>query len=352
MNKLEINQTHFALDISMRWYTPVAYFLVFFCLMWNGFLINWYGIGLSTGNMPSMFFLFPLIHVAVGIGLTYYTICLFVNTTHISADERELHVQHSPLPWPRGNKTIATRDLSQLYVKELVGNKGKRSYSLLAQIKNGEDIKLISGINTPAETLLRLEQTVESYLGIIDQAVPGEFNSGKQNAPINAPTSIGTGYSGKIGIEKADLGHFVTYERRTFEVTHVTTYQWNNGHTDRLLQLAAANGQQALVYIEQNKGLFQTYLEIEFNQAQQTALDFSNSPTPQGLSYDDIHFEQYSHHIGQTHLVGKSRALSTEQWIYQSSSQERLRIIDNEGMQSVFFGQKEIPAAFGEVLSP
>jgi hypothetical protein len=358
MNRLEINQSHFALDISLRWMSPGAYFLVFFCLFWDGFLVVWYSIALSSGETSAEFILFPLLHVAVGIGLTYYTICLFVNSTHISADERNLSVQHGPLPWPRGNKEIATRDISQLYVKESVSDKGQRSYSLLARTQTGEDVKLISGIMVAAEKLLMLEETIENYLGIIDQRVTGEFLSEQKNNPsltrnpATAPTAS-PGYGEKRGIEKADLGHFVTYERHTFEVTHVTTYHWNNGDIDRMLQLAAANGQQTLVYIAQNKGLFQTFLEIEFNRAQQAALKFSHSPTPHALNYDGIRFEQFSHQIGQAYLPRKATGLSAEQWIYQSSKgEERLRIVDNEGMQSVFFGQKEIPAAFGEVLAP
>src|SRR5690349_11378767 len=58
------------LSVSWRWFTPAAFFLVFFCVAWDGFLVFWYGMAAKQGA-PLVFFLFPLIHVSVGVGISY-----------------------------------------------------------------------------------------------------------------------------------------------------------------------------------------------------------------------------------------------------------------------------------------
>src|SRR5690606_5247899 len=84
---LRVGQGGGGLVFTRRWFQPVFLFLAFFCLMWDGFLVVWYGIAfatLGTAKGPGlMMFVFPLIHVAVGVGLTYYTICGFFNRTEV-----------------------------------------------------------------------------------------------------------------------------------------------------------------------------------------------------------------------------------------------------------------------------
>src|SRR5262245_10612501 len=64
--------------ITRRWFTWAAVILTFFCVFWVGFLIFWYSMALRPG-MPVMMVLFPLIHVTVGVVLTYFTIAFYIN---------------------------------------------------------------------------------------------------------------------------------------------------------------------------------------------------------------------------------------------------------------------------------
>ena len=111
---LAVDEWGSELTIVRRWFTPALFFLVFFCCIWDGFLIVWYSIALSSmpGDMAWLALLFPLLHVAVGVGLTYYTICGFVNRTTVHVASGELRVSHRPLPWP-GARRIAVLDLDR-----------------------------------------------------------------------------------------------------------------------------------------------------------------------------------------------------------------------------------------------
>jgi hypothetical protein len=116
-NKLHVIEDQQGLSIQFAWFSPTAIFLAFFCLVWFGFLTFWYTMAGATGA-PLLFFIFPLIHVAVGLGLGYYTLCLFFNKTYIDIHDHHLWVHHTPIPWWKGNVNIAVQDIEQVYVKE------------------------------------------------------------------------------------------------------------------------------------------------------------------------------------------------------------------------------------------
>ncbi len=162
------------LRITRRWFSPVAYFLVFFCLFWDGFLVVWYAIAFLA-NGPLIMKIFPILHVAVGLGLTYFTAALFLNRTVIHVGDRAYQITHAPLPW-WGQRAGNVDDIDQVYVVEaLRSNKGSisRTYSVLARMQGGAKDTFVSGLDDFDQALF-IEQEIERYLGIEDRPVPGE----------------------------------------------------------------------------------------------------------------------------------------------------------------------------------
>ncbi|MCO4771904.1 MAG: hypothetical protein KDA24_17870 [Deltaproteobacteria bacterium] len=164
------------LRVRWRWFRPVAFFLVFFCVAWDGFLITWYSMGLASGDqMPLIFFLFPLAHVAVGVGLTYWTAALFLNRSTVTVTRDELRVSHGPLPWfpsPR----ISVGELEQLYVERKVSHRKNGTtvtFKVMAVTRSHTGRKLIGGLEELRQALY-LEQEIEQVLGIRDRPVAGE----------------------------------------------------------------------------------------------------------------------------------------------------------------------------------
>lgn len=164
------------LTIRKRWYKPFLFLMAFFCVVWNGFLVAWYTIALGTGA-PWIVKLFPLIHVAVGVGLTYATVCGFVNNTVIRVAGMTLSVRHGPLPW-FGNRTLGTSELKQLYCTRTL-RRNRRSvserYALNAVLAQGQKVELL-GHDLDEEQALFLEQRIEDHLGIRDERVPGQID--------------------------------------------------------------------------------------------------------------------------------------------------------------------------------
>ncbi len=170
------------LTLSWSWYSHALWFLLVFCIFWDSFLVMWYGILLSgsfamkgAGWFILLPALFPLIHVAVGVGLTYAVLAGFLNRTTVRVTQGELTVRHGPVPfW--GNQTISVFEVSQLYVTECVTNGRRRqsiTYDVNAIRSDGTKVKLIGGLQE-LDRALFLEQKLEEHLKIEDERVAGE----------------------------------------------------------------------------------------------------------------------------------------------------------------------------------
>lgn len=164
----------YGLTLQYRWFSAKFIFMALFCLFWDGFLVVWYAMALGSGNLVMT--VFPILHVLAGIGITYWTIAGFVNSTTVMIDGSRLRVSHHPLPWGR---TVELRrfEVKQLFCEEKV-SRGKNgpsyTYNLSALLQTGERRKLVSGLDTP-EIPLYLEQHAEEWLEIRDESVAGEL---------------------------------------------------------------------------------------------------------------------------------------------------------------------------------
>ena len=171
--KFRLEKDGGGIRISWRWFTPAAVFLAFFAVVWNGFLIAFFGMAAASGA-PGVFFLFPLIHVAVGVGIGYFALASFLNTTTVSVGGGTVAVRHGPLPW-FGNRVLTGREVDQLFCAQKVSH-GKHGVSVThevnAVLKAGKRLTLLKGLQL--DQALFVEQRLERQLGIKDRAVGGE----------------------------------------------------------------------------------------------------------------------------------------------------------------------------------
>lgn len=180
---IEVDDRGSDLRLSRRWFTPMALFLVFFCAAWDAFLVFWYGMALTQKEVPWLMVVFPIGHLAVGVGLSYFTLCLFLNRTVVSIAGGLLTVRHGPLPWP-GNRELPVDDLEQLYCEEVISrgkNGTSRTWKVHALDRRGAQVTLLSGLDDRTQARF-IEQTVEEWLEIEDRPVEGEDAEGRRAA--------------------------------------------------------------------------------------------------------------------------------------------------------------------------
>jgi hypothetical protein len=164
------------LTIVRRWFHWSAIVLAAFAALWIGLLAFFYAM-ISRSGAPAFVFLFPLLHVGVGVVLAYFAAALFLNRTVVEVGDGRLRVRHGPLPWRRA-PTLAVSEVSQVFVREDrhkdSDGGSQRTYSVHVVSKDGGRTKLL-GTVIDAEHALFVEQRIERHLGIADRAVPGEL---------------------------------------------------------------------------------------------------------------------------------------------------------------------------------
>lgn len=172
------------LTISFKWFKPVYYFTLLFSIVWCGFLLFWYSMAfgaLFSGENEGIWImlLFPLLHVAVGVYLAYYTLCGFLNKTFIEVNSHSLTVRYEPLPW-FGARHLMRASVKQLYtIQHVQSSKNGRTitYRVQAITTENKSITLVRDLDT-AQHAQFIERKIEQYLGIENQAVEGEYQGG------------------------------------------------------------------------------------------------------------------------------------------------------------------------------
>lgn len=161
------------LIIRWRWFEWSAslLFVGFFTVFWNGFLVFWYAIALSNlGQGGLCMAVFPVLHVATGIGLAYWLIARLVNVTQVSVTPTHLTVAHGPLWWP-SPEPVPVRSIDQLFVIQEDGS--PVTYSVAARRPNRTQLVLFGVSNDLWARFL--EQRLEAHLGFTDEPVQGEY---------------------------------------------------------------------------------------------------------------------------------------------------------------------------------
>ena len=73
---------------------------------------------------------FPLGHVAVGIGITYFVIASLVNKTDVLVSPSGVRVAIGPFPWI-GNRDIKLEQMTGVVVRQRAANRGATTYSVM-----------------------------------------------------------------------------------------------------------------------------------------------------------------------------------------------------------------------------
>jgi len=167
------------MTVRIRWFKPALLMLIPFAIAWNAFLVGWYSTVLGgdgpTGAFGMVFAVFPVAHVAVGIGVAYRALANLVNRTFVKVTPVQLSVNHLPMPW-WPIRSVPVREIEQLYVTRKV-RRGKNGtsvgYELRAVTRQHAAMLLLGGLDD-LDQALWLEQELEDVLDIRDRAVAGE----------------------------------------------------------------------------------------------------------------------------------------------------------------------------------
>ncbi len=163
-----------ALRLTWRWRSgkAVAFaVLAFLGLAWGAGFVAW-----GAAKRESLILLAGIFNSVGALGFSYYALAMLCNRSAVAASVRGLVVHHGPVPW-LGNLARETKDIEQLYTRERVQHLKEggiqRTYEVLALLRGGKQVKVLSGLEEVGQALF-VEQRLEKHLGIADRRVPGE----------------------------------------------------------------------------------------------------------------------------------------------------------------------------------
>lgn len=168
-----------AFSLSFRWYQPMVWFMVPFCIAWDSFLVVWYAIAFGLGGQMEtdgapvwLMIVFPVGHVAAGVALTWHTVATIFNATTFSVANGRFKVSHGPIPW-FGGVDVREDTVRQLYVAESNMRRNKQTTYKVCALIEGTAKELVTGISD-LSVARYLERRLEQQLGLEDKVVIGE----------------------------------------------------------------------------------------------------------------------------------------------------------------------------------
>ncbi len=346
---LHVYKDEKVLEVTLRWYKPVAYFTAIFSLFWMGFLAIWYAMALS-GPAPGVALVLPLLHVGAGFAMIYYTLCLFLNKTYIDIDDGFLTVHHAPIPWWKGNKTIPIEEVEQLFVKEKITkgeNSTTRTYSLLVKLKSGLTRVLMDISHASSEQMQEIETELEAYLGIEDEPVETEYKGGskrrkrkeyrRKNDLQLSDHALGPVYSATV--ESA-----INIENTSWQITSITQYDWKDGNSDKLFQLSDGAIAEYYLFIRQIQGLLYAFKEKTMNPAIAQSLLFNPETPSEFFKLKGMGYNLARDLKGKKYISGIQGAIEVREWLYTAEdNQSQIRILDAGGVLSYEYGERVHP---------
>jgi hypothetical protein len=148
--------------VSWRWWRWQHIFLIFFCCAWDAFLVFWYAAAIfgnakGGGGMGLFMIIFPVCHVAVGVGLTYYVIAALCNRTWIACDGDTLTIRHGPIPWG-GGRSVPLHELRDVRVDAHYQEDSSPRFAVIA-VRNGKDLALVKDLDHDEADWMRQQLT-------------------------------------------------------------------------------------------------------------------------------------------------------------------------------------------------
>lgn len=180
-SSLQVTDDPDVLVIERKWNRMQGLALGGFFALWDTFLIFWYSIALFADDGPQLLMmLFPLLHVAAGVGGTWTALANLFNTTRVEASAKVVRTKAGPIPTPGGDIAHDIADTVQFFVDRSTnplrfnaGSTASERFRVCAFQRDGTVVPVHKGIDSLSEARA-IERLLERRYGMRDVPLKGE----------------------------------------------------------------------------------------------------------------------------------------------------------------------------------
>lgn len=307
-----------------------------------GFNISWFGIIffffflVDRKEAPVQLF-FLLVFLTFGFQFLLNSLRGAFNTSHINIENKLLKVFSSPIPGKSIKLEVAIDRIEQFFVSEASREIDRKAFNfcvLNVKLNDGTNHIVINNPSIKKIELLELEDRLEKYLGIKDSPVKGEVDSVRfvqEEDKIKRHKQTTTDYHSAFA--NKNVGEDVLFEGVYQRIIYTNQYDWYNTHIDNQLQLLSPDSENTLLYIKQNKGLYELYLESKLELYRSNLIAFNDLEPQQIFEWEDVNYKLMDATEGHSYINNEEDHIQIQQWFYRSiDGKQTLRInrINNE----------------------
>lgn len=175
LDKVSIQEDAQNFLISWRLYSSKARSLGCFCLIWNAFLIVWFAVVFSfPDEVPWLFIVFPIAHVAAGIAMLFQVLALYFNHSRFQIRSGVLTIYKGPISF-FGTKTFEVANIAAVLYEE-----GSSSFVIQNKIGEALSVNGDGSITRISFTYYKIMKYLEEYYHFKNQSVSSYQTSNLQ----------------------------------------------------------------------------------------------------------------------------------------------------------------------------
>jgi hypothetical protein len=114
--------------------------LLVFAGIWDSFIVFFYVGMMRSSRTPGFALLFPLLHVAAGVFITWLALVKTLNRSRVTFDRTTFRLEHSPIP-ARG-ASFPTSEIERFEATESRSNRGSSTWTLRVLTRDGKATRL------------------------------------------------------------------------------------------------------------------------------------------------------------------------------------------------------------------
>lgn len=292
-------------------------------------------------GFPIILYIFPVFIACFGFPFLPIALRYLFNNSHINIENNLLQVFTSPMPGNSPAVYVPVDRIGQFYTSEepkKTEDQIQTFYNLNVRLIDGTNYIILENSLLNKDELIELEEHLEKFLGIQSVPVKGEVDSVRfiqSEEKIKRKKRITYGYHPAFANKHVD--DEVLFDGIIWSIVFTNQYDWFNTHIDKQFYLLNPASKNICLYIKQNKGLHEIYVETKLDSYKSNSIVFDYHEPQSMIDFDHVSYQLVEAIKGNSFINNEEEPVQIQQWFYKSVDEKRSLRINRLSKELQFF---------------